>query len=70
MTFENLAKLKDDFDLAEAEADPRKIDQSEGRRYKRDLVEEEGDARKVMQLTKLNKIDQSKGFKKAEDVLL
>merc|ERR1712051_31754 len=35
---EKLAKqssVKDDFDLDQAEADPRKIDKSEGRRYKR-----------------------------------
>jgi len=117
---EKLAKqssVKDDFDLDQAEADPRKIDQSEGRRYKRsplveltselllakhtsgsdgfklaedtlladpekidqseglrykrsvfqDLVEEEGDARKVMQLTKLNKIDESEAFLGKED---
>merc|ERR1712051_536464 len=40
---EKLAKqssVKDDFDLDQAEADPRKIDQSEGLRYKRSpLVE-------------------------------
>ena len=110
---EKLAKqssVKDDFDLDQAEADPRKIDKSEGRRYKRsplveltselllakhtsgsdgfkladprkidqseglrykrsfrDLVEEEGDARKVMQLTKLNKIDEYEAFLGKED---
>merc|ERR1712051_940828 len=73
LTYPKLAKqssVKDDFDLDKAEADPRKIGQSEGRRYKRsprDLVEEEGDARKVMQLTKLNKIDQSEAFLGKED---
>jgi len=43
LTYEKLAKqssVKEYFDLAEAEADPRKIHQSEGRRYKRSpLVE-------------------------------
>ena len=38
LTYEKLAKqssVKDDFDLDQAEADPRKIDKSEGLRYKR-----------------------------------
>jgi len=61
------------FKLAEdviTKADPRKIDQSEGQRYKRsvlDMIAEEGDAHNVAKLTKLNKIDQSEGFFGKED---
>jgi len=61
------------FKLAEdviTKADPRKIDQSEGHRYKRsvlDLIAEEGDAHNVAKLTELNKIDQSEAFFGKED---
>jgi len=72
LTYEKLAKqssVKDDFeDLVESQGDPRKIDQSEGRRYKRSpLVQLTSE---LLAKPPAKHTSGSDDFKLAEDTLL